>query len=124
MVVHLIPMAVPLVNDRLAVALSRPRPIGELDGLRAEAHRAAEVLDLLLLGEQVDDGIRRLRIHLGRVRTGEADDVPRELRHGDMHAEADPEIWNALLARDSGGEDLALPAARSEPARHEHAVDP
>ena len=29
-------------------------PVGELDRLRAEAHRAAEILDLLLLGQQVD----------------------------------------------------------------------
>ena len=53
-VVHLVAVAVALVDDRLAVGLARARPVGELDRLGAEAHRAAEVLDLLLLGQQVD----------------------------------------------------------------------
>ena len=45
-----------------------------------------------------------------------------ELRDGDVHAEADAEIRDALLARNLAGEDLALPPARAEAAGHEHAV--
>src|SRR5919109_933882 len=48
-VVHLVPMAVSLVHNRLAVRLARARAVRELDGLRAEPHRPAEILDLLLL---------------------------------------------------------------------------
>ena len=55
------------MDDGLAVGLARARPFDELDRLRAEAHRPAEVLDLLLLRQQVDHRIRRLGIHLGRV---------------------------------------------------------
>ena len=123
-VVHLVAVAVALGDDRLvAVHLAGARVVGELDGLRAEAHRAAEVLDLLLLGQQVDHRVRRLGIHLGRVGAVEAADVARELRHGDVHAEADAEVRDRVLARDAAGEDLALPAARAEAAGHEHAVD-
>ena len=77
----------------------------------------------LLLGQQVDDGIRRLGIHLRRVRAVEPDDVPRELGDRDVHAEADAEVRDLALARDAAGEDLPLPAARAEAAGDEHAVD-
>ena len=99
------------------------RPARELDRLRAEAHRPAELLDLLLLGQQVDDGIGRLRVHLGRVRPVEPDDVARELRHRDVHPEADAEVRDPALAGDTAGEDLPLPPPGAEPAGDEHAVD-
>ena len=53
----------------------------------------------------------------------EAADVARELRDGDVHPEADAEVRDRVLARDAAGEDLPLPAARSEAAGHEDAVD-
>src|SRR6185436_15931901 len=111
LVVHLIAMAVPLVDDRLAVRVPRASPLDELDRLRAEAHRAPEVLDLLLLGEQVDHRIGGLGIHLGRVRAVEAEHVPGELADRDVHSETDAEVRDALLARDAAGEDLPLPAS-------------
>ena len=122
-VVHLVAVAVPLVDDRLAVGLVGAGPLVDLDRLRAEAHRAAEVLDLLLLREQVDHRVRRLRVHLRRVRALEPDHVARELGDGDVHAEADAEVRDRALARDAAGEDLALPAARAEAAGDEDAVD-
>ena len=67
-------------------------------------------------------GIRRLRVHLGRVGAVQPGDVPRELGDGDMHAEAEPEVRDLTLARDTAGEDLPFPAARAEAAGHEHAV--
>ena len=76
-----------------------------------------------MLRQQVDHGVRRLGIHLGRVGAVEPDDVARVLRDGDVHAEADAEVWNPPLARDAAGENLSLPTARAEPAGDEHAVD-
>ena len=104
-------MAVTLVDDELAVGLASAGALLELDGLRAEPHRAAEVLDLLLLGKQVDDGERRLGIHLRRVRAVQPGDVARELGDRDVHAEADAEVRDLLLARHAAREDLPLPAA-------------
>ncbi len=49
--------------------------------------------------------------------------MTRELGDGDVHAEADAEVRDAVLARDPAREDLALPAARAEAAGDEHAVD-
>ena len=45
------------------------------------------------------------------------------LGDGDVHAEADAEVRDRVLARDAAGEDLALPAARAEAAGDEDAVD-
>src|SRR2546421_1859986 len=121
-VVDLVAVPVALVDHRLAVGLQGPRSRAELDRLRAEPHRAAEVLDLLLLRQQVDHRIRSLRIHLGRVRSFEPDDMAGGLPDGDVHAEADAEGWDAALAGDPAGEGLSLPAPRAanppdEPAR-------
>ncbi len=122
-VVHLIAVPVSLQDHRLAVQLARLGAPGYLDRLGAEAHRAAEILDSLLLRQEVDHRVRRLRIHLGRVRAVQADDVPSELGDRDVHAEADAEIRDPPLARDAACEDLALPPARAKAARHQHAVD-
>ena len=66
-VVDLVAVAVALVDDRLAVELARARAVVQLHRVGAEAHRAAEVGDLLLLGQQVDHRERRLGVELGRV---------------------------------------------------------
>ena len=109
LVVDLVAVPMALVNRRLAVDLAGASPLAELDRLGAEPHRAAEILDLLLLGQQIDDRVRRLRIHLRRVGAFETAHVARELRHGDVHAEADPQVRDALLTRHLAGEDLAFP---------------
>src|SRR4051794_10878420 len=121
-VVHLVAVTVSFVHDRLAVRLLGTSAFDELDGLRTEAHRPAEVLDLLLLGQEVDHGMRRLRIHLRRVRAFEPEHVARVLRHDHVHAETEPEVGNAALAGDLAGEQLALPPARPEAARDDHTV--
>src|SRR6478672_9024239 len=113
-------MAMPLVHDGLAVGIPRLSSVLELDGLGAETHRATEVLDLLLLGQEVDDGERGLGIHLGRVCALHPRDVPGEIRDGYVHAEADTEIRDLPFARNAAREDFSLPTPRSEPARHEH----
>src|SRR5256885_1051626 len=51
-VVPLVGVPVALEDDGLAVELACPRPLRQLDRLRAEPHRAAEVLDALLLRQQ------------------------------------------------------------------------
>src|SRR6185437_6005943 len=116
MVVDLVPVTVPLVDCELVVGLEGARALRQLDGLRAEPHRPAEVLDLLLLGKQVDHWERRLRVHLGRVRSLQSDDVARVLADGDVHAEADAEVRDPALAGHATGEDLPLPATRAEAA--------
>src|SRR5882762_9553301 len=72
-VVDLVTVPVALVHDRLAVRVMRTSSVDHLDRLRAEPHRAAEILDLLLLGQQIDHRMRGLGIHLGRVGAVEAE---------------------------------------------------
>src|SRR4051812_31689703 len=80
-VVHLVAMPVTLGDHRLAaVHLAGVGAFSELDRLCTEAHRAAEVLDLLLLRQQVDHRMRRLGVHLRRVGAVEPAHVTRELR--------------------------------------------
>src|SRR6185295_8097498 len=86
------------------------------------AHRAAEVRDLLLLGQEVDHRPLGLDVELGRVRALHADDVAGELAHGDLHAEADPEVRDPLLAGDLDRADLALDPPATEAAGDEDAV--
>src|SRR4029078_9948482 len=104
------------------VDLARACSFAELDGLRAEAHRPPEVLDLLLLRERVDHRERRLGVHLRGVGAVEVTDVASELGDRDVHAEADAEIRDLVLACDAAGEDLAFPAAPPEAAGHDEPV--
>ena len=101
----------------------RTSSLHHLDCLRPEPHRAPEILDLLLLGQQIDHGMWRFGIHLGRVGPVETEHVTGELGDGDMHPQADPEIRDLALAGDATGKDLSLPPARSEPSGNEHPVD-
>src|SRR5262249_22073269 len=113
-VVDLLSVPVPLVDDGLTVGLRDARSPRPLPRVAAGPLRAAGILDLLLLRQQVDDRVWRLRVHVGRVRPLEPDHVARELRDRDVHSEADAEVRNPVLPRDAAGEDLAFPAARAE----------
>ena len=48
--------------------------------------------------------------------------MPGELADGDVHSEADAEVWGAGLARDLRGRDLALEPAAAEAARDQDPV--
>src|SRR3954453_18231673 len=120
-IVDLVAMTVTLMHDGLPIGLVGARAFADFDRLRTESHRPAEVLDLLLLGKQIDHGMRRLRIHLGRVGPFETEHVPRELGDGHVHAETNAEVRDLTLARDTAGEDLPLPAAGAEAAGDDQA---
>ena len=122
-VVDLVAVAVALVDHGLAVDLARGGALVQLDRVGAQAHRAAHVRDLLLLGQQVDDRVRRLGVELGRVRAVHVDDVARELRDRHLHAQADAQERDLLLARDPRRGDLALDPALAEAARDQDPVD-
>jgi hypothetical protein len=95
-------------------------------GLRAQAHRAAEVrllvaaLDLavvvLPLGDERDDRVLRVGIELGGVGALEIALVARDLDRRDLHAEADAQVRHLVLARELHRRDLALDAALAEAA--------
>ena len=67
--------------------------------------------------------MRRRRVELGRVGAGEAEHVAGELDGHDLHAEAQAEARDAVLAGVVGGRDLALDAPLAEPAGDDDAVE-
>src|SRR3954449_10302507 len=58
----------------------------------------------------------------GRPAPPAATDVAGELGHGDLHAQADAQVRDPVLARDARGADLALDAAAAEATGDEDAV--
>ena len=74
-VVDLVAVAVALVDERLAIELKGTGVRVEAAGVRAEAERAADVQNALLVSHQMDDGIGRVGHELDAVRLGQADDV-------------------------------------------------
>src|SRR5690606_7415131 len=100
--------------------------------LAPEAHGAAQAgirgthfgltVGRVPLGDERDDGMRRLRIELGGVRAGEPRDVARVLDDGELHAEADSEVRHVVLAGVTYGRDLAFDAALAEAARDQDRI--
>jgi len=64
-VVDLVTVPVALVHDRLVVGRLHARSLDQFDRARTEAHRAAHVVHLFLLRQEVDHRIGRFGIHLG-----------------------------------------------------------
>src|SRR3989442_296863 len=98
-------------DDRLAVALAPPND-----------RCPADLAQVLLLGKQVDHGIRRVGVELARIRVLQAALVTGELDDGTLEAEADPEERDPELPGESDGVDLALPPAVAESSRNEDPV--
>ena len=111
-------MTVPFVDDLLAVSLVRQRARHELAGVQAEPHRCAHLVDVPLLGHEVDHRRRREGCELGRVGIRRVKRFAGEVDHCALHAEAQTEIWDPVVTCIAGGHHLSLDAAVSEPARH------
>ena len=62
-------------------------------------------------------------VELGGVRAAEIADVAREFDGGDLHAEADAEIRDVVLACILGGIDFAFDATITETTGNEDAID-
>jgi len=122
-VVDLVAVAVALADDPLAVEPRGSAALGEQNRVEAEAHGAALVGQVPLLGKEIDHEVRGAGHELRGVRRFQPARVARELDDRALHAEADPEVRHALLARVAHGLDLALDAAVPEAARHQDAVD-
>ena len=94
----------------------------EVAGLRTQAHRRTQVRHVLLLREEVDDGMRGGRIEFAGVGAGEPADAPSDLDHGALKAEADPQEGHLVLTRVAGGVHLAFDTPNPEPTGDQDAV--
>ena len=96
----------------------------------AEPHRAAEIAGRLRRSSSLPRIHSVIRPTTGssvgpnsvELASAKPDQRAASLDHRHLHAEADAEIGHLALAREAGGEDLALGAARAEAARHQNAV--
>src|SRR6266850_1028283 len=122
-VVELVAMAVPLEHDRLSVRATRERAGLEHAGIASEAHRAALVGDVALLRQQIDHGMRRERVELGRVRILGPEGRARELDDHALHAHAEAERRNFALAAEADGLHFALDAAVAEATGYDDPVE-
>src|ERR1051326_8439381 len=121
--VELITVAMPFADLRHTVGGAREPAFREIAGKRPQAHGAAELVDAFQLAQFKDDARRCGRIELGRVGMFHATDVASVLDHHRLHAEADAEIRNLVLARIANGVDHALDTALAKTARHENAIE-
>src|SRR5256886_2872461 len=90
--------------------------------MRSESHRRAHSLHGMLLRQQVNDGMRSLRVELGAVRSLQAQDRSGEADRRELEPEAHALERNLVLRGESGRRDLALDPAVSEAARDQDAV--
>src|ERR1022692_5179864 len=132
MIVDLIAVPMSLGDRRRAI-----NPMGERAGddvarLRPEAHRAAEIglviatldraIAVLPFRDQRDHRMWCRGIELGAVRVRESRLVARVLDDRQLHAQANAEIRDAVLARVTDCLDLAFDAPLAEPARHQDRI--
>ena len=121
------------LNDfALAVDGAGQRRVNELADLTTQPHRAAEVRVLvplfqaagrvLPLGDQADHRVRRILVELGTVSAAHAGHIARKLDDRKLHAEADAEKGNPVLAGMANRRDLALRATSPETSRNEDRV--
>ena len=130
--VGLVAMAVPLGDDR-TVDLVGQRVGPDVRTLRAQAHRATQVglgiallyraVGVLPFVDQRDHRVRGLGLEFGRVGTGQPGDMARELDRRDLHAQADAQVGQLVLAGVLHRDDLALDATLAEAAWHQDGVE-
>src|SRR6266498_4795004 len=121
--VDLVAVPVTLVHDLLPVGCRGPGPRHQVAGLCPQAHRATEVGDVLLLGQEIDHRVRGRRVELRGVRALEATHVLCVLDDRALQAQAQAEERHATLPRVADRLELSLDAPPPEPARHYDAVD-
>ena len=92
-------------------------------GPGAETHGAAHLFHAGELAEFVDDAVGRGGVELAGVGVLEAADVARVFDAGGLHAEADAEVGDVVLAGVADGVEHALDAAFAEAAGDEDAVE-
>ena len=84
LVVHLVTMAMALVDDFLTIDIKCLGALLELARVRAQTHGASLFVDIFLIGHNRNNLILGVLIELRRRRTRQADNVARELAHGSL----------------------------------------
>src|SRR3990167_4706013 len=132
--IYLEAVAVALANELRAASFElRGRCVGllcygagdELARIRTQAHGAAVIFlceFFYLLRKNCDDGMRTLRVYLGRMGAREACDIARIFDGHELHAIAEPEVRDFILPHEADGVNLALNPRLAESAGNDDAV--
>lgn len=122
-VVHLIAVAVALGDLLFPVEGIGLGMLVQHAGVGAQPQGAANVFNAVLLGHQVDDRVRGVRIQLDAVGVGEAQHIAGEFHDGQLQAEAQAKERDAVLAGVADCVNLAVDAAVAETAGNQNAAD-
>src|SRR5712671_7606648 len=120
--VEFIAVAMALADFELAVSLMRKRSGLQLARPRAEPHGTAHFVHAQQFAQFVNHAIRRLRIELGAVRLLQACNISSVFNRRALHAQANAEEGNFVLASKLNGINHALNAALAESARNQDTV--
>src|SRR5712664_596688 len=123
LVVELEAVAVALVHDLFTVSLVSERSREKLAWIQAQAHGGAHLVDVPLLGHEVDHRRRCERGELRRVGVRCVERLTSEVDDRALHSEAQAEVRDAVVAGIARGLHLALDAPIAEPAGHHDAGD-
>src|SRR5579871_6475917 len=121
--VELVAMAVALADLGSPVGFARETAFRKQARISAESHGPAQLIHAFQLAQLVDDTVRSGRIELRRICVLEPANVAREFDDRRLHAEADSEIRNLLLARVTDGRYHAFHATFAEPAGYQDSVE-
>ena len=121
LVVDLVAVAVPLRDLRHFVGKSGLGRRHQVAAIRPEAHGPPQVGDGALVGQQVDHRVRRVRVELPAVGTGQTAEVACELDHCALHPQTDTKEGNQFLPGIGDGGDLPFDPSPTEATRHQHA---
>ena len=115
-------MPVPFVHHLLGIEALSHGAWGEPAGIDAQAHGAAQVDHILLLGQQVNHGMGRFGIKFSTGGPGETGLVAGPLDHGALHPQAQAQEGHPLLPGPADGRHLAIHAPVAKAAGHHHRI--
>nr|AXN76753.1 CTP synthetase [Aeromonas veronii] len=132
LVVDFVTVTVTLVNSRAAVHLTHLGIFDQVAELGTQTHGTAQIgllgtgLDVALfihpLGDEADDRIRAIFLEFGGVSPFHTRYVASEFDHGNLHAEADTQVGDLVLAGILGSQNFAFHTALTEATRHQDRV--
>src|SRR5690606_1622748 len=99
------------------------RPWYQLARIKPQAHGSAQILNILLLRQKIDNRMRRSRVDLRAVRAFEARKRTRGFNDGYLHAQANSEERDLLFTSITNRRNLALDSPIAEAARHKDTAD-
>src|SRR3989338_4617011 len=115
-----------LYNKTPSVGLSRNRVVTKHRRIRSEPHRVTILFlskPFFLFRKDINHGIVRFLVNFCCMRPRHATHMAREFYNRELHAVAEPEVWNLALSAVLDCLDFSFNPARSKSARHDNAVE-